>query len=35
MDEPDTVIDDVNYSAGVLKLDFFDGGGKKTFVLNK
>ena len=34
MDE-NTVVDDVNYSSGVLKLDFNSAEGKKTYVLNK
>ena len=34
MDE-DAVIDDVNYSSGVMKVDFVDDQGKKTYVLNK
>ena len=34
MDE-NTVVDDVNYSSGVLKLDFNSEEGKKTYVLNK
>ena len=34
MDE-NTVVDGVNYSSGVLKLDFNSAEGKKTYVLNK
>ena len=34
MDE-DAAIDDVNYSSGVLKVDFFVGQIKQTYVLNK
>ena len=34
MDE-DAAIDDVNYSSGVLKVDFVVGEGKMTYVLNK
>ena len=33
--DKDAVIDDVNYSSGVLKVDFVDDQGKKTYVLNK
>ena len=32
MDESETIIEDVNYNSGVLKLDMVNG---KTYVLNK